>query len=642
VKPLAPSGALNLQGYYLNYGVNPASDIEPSYLSNNNFVHFDSLAISPGGGATPDNQYEQKFTDSETIEFKPRLPYPARVKNPYPITRYDAAINRGFMRLIFKGNLYHSEYSKILALRSVAAAGGADASATVKLQNIKTYLDDLDLDLDLDSPTIVSEIESLIDASPSTSGLPNPPYTPTFNSIELDYLSRNQAMEDDVDEFFYLHPFGGFERAELSPDNKELLPKYTFEQTTLFKDFLEADNGESRRAQLFLGFSGLRPGAALSMLVQTVEGSEKNAEADPPRIEWAYLARNNHWELIAADKILMDGTRGFTRSGIVQLSLPDDLSSEGNTVLDPTLHWLRVAGIESAKRLTAALPDLAYLHAQVVEARFLDTGDNEYSHLAEGMPAGSIAKLAISRSAIQKVEQPFVSFGGRLPETEGMDFYQRISERLRHRDRAVAVRDYEYLLLEAFPDVAAVKCIPHTQYKLAQPSELAPGSVTVAVIPDLKKRDGATRERPRFPKGDLDEMRDFLLERATLFLGATASAEPALYVVNAHYEAVNIEITVVFRPGMDEDFFKLQLEKDLHQYLSPWLSEQGVGPAFGINLRRSSIIHFVEELPYVKYIDVDTLVISKDDEPQTTEIIRPSSAHSILYSAAEHSVKVKS
>lgn len=587
VEPLPGSatGTTRLASHYTNYGLTPSAALKIELLNGN---EWKKPVIIDDGEETEIDYEDLDFYTDENIVVSNQLPIRDKEQD-YQLERYDPTVKRGFMRLTFDGDLLHEEYANVLAV-------GLTASGV-------EYAD-----------------------------LPKPPYTPTFNSIELDYISFGQVLDKDVDQFFYLHPFGGYEQASREE---------AFGQVTLFKDFIGANN---QRGHLYLGFSQLEGGSSLSLLVQTAEGSEKKATVDAPQLLWSYLKKNNTWENIPPDKVLLDSTRGFTRSGIVQLGIPEDLSSEGNTLLNPALRWLRVSAIEqliNPESRTAALPDLTYLHAQVIEARFADINGNEYGHLGEGLPENTISKLALSRSAVKKIEQPFKSFDGRKPEAEGMAFYQRVSERLRHRDRAVTVWDYEHLLLEEYPNIATAKCIPHTQYRLVPASELAPGSVTVAVIPDLNKRSGASLEQPRFPKGDLDDMRDFLLERATFFLGVYESqAEPSLHVINAQYEPLSLLVNVNFKKEvLDIAFYTIQLAKDLQAFLSPWLNG-GAAPAFGQNLRRSRLIQFIEQLTYIDYVDVDTLGFSTGTF--VDEYRSPTAAHSILCGASQHTINGES
>jgi hypothetical protein len=129
-------------------------------------------------------------------------------------------------------------------------------------------------------------------------------------------------------------------------------------------------------------------------------------------------------------------------------------------------------------------------------------------------------------------------------------------------------------------------------------------------------------------------MQAFLLARSTLFLHQKVEDDKAkIIVLNPQYEPLKIETEVVFNDDVaDISFFKLQLTKDLHQFLSPWLAgdEQ---PCFGRAIRRSHVQLFIEQLPYINYIDSLKIIKNNTEEEEDTEHIYPSSAHSILYSA---------
>ena len=124
------------------------------------------------------------------------------------------------------------------------------------------------------------------------------------------------------------------------------------------------------------------------------------------------------------------------------------------------------------------------------------------------MPAGTIAKLKTPDAAVKKILQPYPSAGGRGTES-ARSFYARASERLRHKARAIAIWDYERLVLEAFPQIYKVKCLSHTKL-VPDPddpaamlySELAPGYVTVVTIPNLADRNDANPFRP-YTRADL-------------------------------------------------------------------------------------------------------------------------------------------
>ena len=74
------------------------------------------------------------------------------------------------------------------------------------------------------------------------------------------------------------------------------------------------------------------------------------------------------------------------------------------------------------------------------------------NHLAQTLPAGSLAKLKTPQAEIKKLEQPYAGFGG-TPTESGEHLTRRAAERLRHRNRCITSWDYERMLLEAFPGV---------------------------------------------------------------------------------------------------------------------------------------------------------------------------------------------
>jgi hypothetical protein len=297
----------------------------------------------------------------------------------------------------------------------------------------------------------LTNITKIQDVDPPT--MPNSPYTPATNSISLDYISTqiitgNENLDlnkKPIDQFFHLLPFNGHKVIpiqELSTGaGIPLLYPYLPDDTKPLNTAYTPGN-------LFIGIVDLQPGGSLSLLFQVAEGEVPEPEASLPDIHWSYLAANNRWLPFKTGEILKDQTDKLTRSGIIQFAIPTDAARE-NTMLNPELFWLRAAAITTNGKVQA-LPSLEHIRAQAVQVRFKNN-NNEPSHLAQPLPATTIASLVESRTAIKTVEQPLESFAGRLPESMGMEYYQRISERLRHKDRAITIWDYEKMLMEQFP-----------------------------------------------------------------------------------------------------------------------------------------------------------------------------------------------
>src|SRR5690606_40768464 len=108
-----------------------------------------------------------------------------------------------------------------------------------------------------------------------------------------------------------------------------------------------------------------------------------------------------------------------------------------------------------------------------------------------------------SRAEIRKVDQPYPSFGGSPLELD-RPYYTRISERLRHKDRAITIWDYERLVLEKFSYLYKAKCLNHTN----ETTETEPGHVRVIVIPDMSSKSTGNLYEPRISNNKRKTIKD--------------------------------------------------------------------------------------------------------------------------------------
>lgn len=408
----------------------------------------------------------------------------------------------------------------------------------------------------------------------------NEPYTPTVAGISLDYRARSARVDLQSGEegfaglevqFFHVGAFGqrrehGFLRRQfpyLADQTVGLLPAYP-------------DEGE-----FIVGLTGVGPGDSLSLLLQVAPGSA-DPEAEPRPVRWSVLC-DNYWRPAAPRELAIDTSRSLRASGIVSLVLPGETTTD-NTWLPAGAVWLK-ASVDKGSRAACQLVEVA---ANAVEVRFEDRG-NDPRHLADALPAGSIAKLLAPPPALKQVAQPYASQGGRQQESDAM-LVRRAAERLRHRQRCVTPWDYERLLLEAYPAVHQVKCIPHA----SETSWFAPGSVLLVVVPDLRNRNAVD---PLQPKVDLDT-----LTRMAETVRRHCGQQVAVGVRNPRYQPVRLDFKVRFRAGLSFNYYRQQLHDALLQSLSPWAFEAGRQLAFGGRLYRSVLLDFVEELPYVDFV----------------------------------------
>lgn len=442
--------------------------------------------------------------------------------------------------------------------------------------------------------------------------IPNEPYTPLVEQVTLGYeTSDSFSMDQDTSLKLYLwDDFGFFEELK---SKKDALNHVSPKRTRLVS-FPDVNGGE-----LFLQLTDLQPNQQLSILFQLVEGSENPLHATfgpSEKITWSMLV-NDYWWVLRNEDIVSDETDNFLKSGIIVFNLPEAAFAVHTRMSAPGV-WLRAY---SSKPFDATCQFVAVL-PQAIKVEFTDR-ENDLSHLEKGLPPEAIGKMAARLSGVKSIYQPFNSYGGR-PEESDSGFYTRVSERLRHKNRALSLWDYEHLVLERFPEVFKVKCLNHTN----QLTFTAPGTVLVLVIPDTVGKNVFDTFQPLFSTAKLNEIKAYLQERI--------SPSVEVLVDNPSYEEVRISLKVKFRAGLDVAFYRNQLEQDIIRYLSPWAMQSENTIAFGVNLQESLLIHQLEKLTYLEYLQ--DLVMFKNNQPHRKRV-DPSSPKHILVSAKHHTIQ---
>lgn len=469
--------------------------------------------------------------------------------------------------------------------------------------------------------------------------IPNEPYTPLVGEISLDYTAsesrtfepqvlpitesnpltaKNGAdvYENERIRLFHLHPYGQKEehnhlkskarqqgvtdRFDSNVVNSYLIPKYC------------------SGGHLFIGLENAKPLQSVALLIQVLEGSENpltDSFDSGEGVHWSILC-DNQWKSLK-DDLLQDSTDNFLTSGIVKFNIPKQATAQ-NTLLGKNKIWIKAQMHKSYDVVCKVIG----IHAQAVKATFEDN-KNDVTHLQTGLPAGTISKMVTRIPQVKAVTQWYSSFDG-LPQESDTDFYRRISERIRHKNRAISLWDYEHLILQHFPDIYKVKCLNHTK----DLNFIAAGEVTVIVIPNMVDKNVFDIYQPRVSTGTLNKIADFINERNTMHVSAE--------VLNPSYEEVKVSLEAQFMEGYDASFYSKQMDVDIKKLLSPWAFTETAEIAFSVSLHRSMLINYLEKLEYVDFLQ--NVQITKNGIPQGA-IIAPSNPKSILVSAKSHDVQ---
>lgn len=449
-----------------------------------------------------------------------------------------------------------------------------------------------------------------LSSSPTSKKLiPNEPYIPFAEDIELNYrakeevysyLEKNAAGEASKNKEVQLYHEDVFGQYEKEVETQSIVPVH--------------QNG----GELYIGLEAM-PQTTVSLLIQMLEGSENplvETFGEKEFIEWHILS-NNTWESLSK-YMLQNETRKFLESGIVKFTVPKDVDTNHTRFTDG-LVWIRA----KSQRSYDAVCKVQGIYTQAVLATFQNQ-DNDLSHLNNGLEAKTIAKLITRVPQVKSVSQPYNSFGGKYKETD-TEFYRRVSERLRHKHRAITQWDYEHLVLQEFPEVFKVKCLNHT----SETSYMAPGHVTLMVVPNIKNKNAFDVYQPRVSRATLNRIQNYVNELNTMHVKAQ--------VVNPNYKEAKVETKVKFFEQYDETFYARQLDEDIKKYISPWAFTDSKDIDFNVELNVNHLVNYLEQLYYVDYID--EIKISVNNVPQRQSLIEVD-PKSILVSAKQHKVTI--
>jgi Baseplate J-like protein len=395
-----------------------------------------------------------------------------------------------------------------------------------------------------------------------------PPYVPKLKRMQLGYKAQVEI------------PLAGWSEQPLrqehlyhqTPFGYQALPIGIGSPQSLLPAF--EDEGA-----VMIGLEALRPGDRLSFLLKVQPGSG-NPDVLPPAVHWLY-ATHAGWRDLPALNIRKDETNGLTQTGILQFVIPAD-ATRSVSEMPGGLFWLmgRVA------THCEYLPDWENLHLHAERARQLLAGRPPGQRWA--LPAGNVTQLQTYNAAVAKVVQPYPSEEGR-PAEAAAQFYDRVAERLRHKNRALMAWDYEHICLARFPNLYAVKT-----WQATAASGHLPGELRMVVVPDLRGLEFSDPFQPKFGFGELNEIAAAL--RSLAPSSATVTAR------NPTYRPVVVATTINFNDSISTATGQQLVQERLKAFLAPWAFGNAKSMAFGGRLYVSQIIDVLQAEPYVDFI----------------------------------------
>ncbi len=438
--------------------------------------------------------------------------------------------------------------------------------------------------------------------------LPNPPYTPLINRISLDYTARSvisakadstQAVERLQDAILHIQPFGS-ERAfpAQHPSSGNLLPRYVHD------------------GNLYLGMTARRLGGILTLMFDMGGYAKRSAFNEAPAITWFYLV-GNQWRRLDTACVLSDTTLGFLSSGIITLDIPNDIDRD-HTTMPGGLYWLRVSSDVASE---------AFCHVRAIQTHGLKLKGSTENVVDMQLTGERIQRALMTLPGLSQVQQVGEVFGGRQRETDP-ELKTRISERLRHKQRALSPWDYERLILQRYPEIYKVKCLPNMRSDRLGDS--CAGQVMIVVVPYRNAYETKQVYGPKVKTVALKLIQDYISDLAPPFAN--------IEVRNPIYERIQVRCTVKFTRSGQTGRYLERLNQAIVEYLLPW-HDGGYQATFGWCIRREDVESYIRELDYVDFItNFSMLHITRNDEgfSHLEDTARPGTREAALYGAEEY------
>lgn len=358
--------------------------------------------------------------------------------------------------------------------------------------------------------------------------LPPEPIIPLLADVELSYIASEETTLADLTNssirLSHITELSEQETVPVSKANEQpFLPVFTTDNQLYFA-FLHAKGEQTVRMYLDM----VLPKESIPFHSPQPDKSIK--------LSWEFRDGNT-WYPIGIDAIRAEETHGLTQSGFIEISLPEKIK-DSHTDKQGRV-WLRAA-ITGDPSSSLAIRSIRTNYIRLI-AQNSD---------GSPLPAGTIQETIEPDERIESILQPLPGFGGKLAETN-TDAAIRQSSRISNRHRAITIKDYERLVLENFPEVDKVQCIP-------VPQEKGASEICLVVF-------SCTEDSRYFlsPAWKLAEIQRMIRQYAPSFV--------PLRVINPVYEQVIVHCKVILWDSVQDEGKTLrQLVVLAQNYLAPW------------------------------------------------------------------------
>jgi len=202
----------------------------------------------------------------------------------------------------------------------------------------------------------------------------------------------------------------------------------------------------------------------------------------------------------------------------------------------------------------------------------------------------AVKEMKTSLPFVDKVFNVQAAIGGADPWSRS-DIMRFGPQSLKNRGRAVTTEDYEWMVLQAFSEVARARCLATRAPGAEGQLVFAPGEITMIIVPT----SGATLPQPS--KGLLKRIRDHLREHVL------ANIPPGIHAIGPSYEPVRIQATVKAERPEETSLVARRVVAALESFFHPLTGgEDGGGWGFGRAVPLSEVYATIDRAGGVDHV----------------------------------------
>lgn len=375
----------------------------------------------------------------------------------------------------------------------------------------------------------------------------NPPINPLIERITLSYRA------EDIINMHEVSQNGDSAVDSILPiDSLTYFPEST-RKAIPFAISMEESN-------ILLALKNVEPGKLFNLFFDFIPSLEEIAEQNIPNIKW-YIGNMRQWQAMPQSFIQKDETRRLSVDGRMQFLMPDNI--DASLFDNEGQLWIR-GGI-SLKDDTVIIPKLnaVYLNAAQLELEIDFTEEDK-------VPFKDIQGQLKSEKNIPGISsfKQLTSFYEGRESEDHRDMLIRVSEHITHQGKAVTPRDYERITLQAFPDIAKVKCFK-------DPEDMKSSNVYLAVLP--------------FSNSDRPLVSNYVMVKIERFLSKLTSAYVAnIKVTNPVYEEILVRAVLKFNGEYLSDARRKLMLQNINNLIAPWQNNEKL-PEFGYTISLKKI-----------------------------------------------------